>query len=109
MKVPTNNHTSMMPDNYANTEAELSAAGAHAYADALALCLADALDDMVAGRATHLTIGMNQKKTTLLVTANMTDGSKAYVAGTNQNDLVWQWATTIGPTRAAGLVGDHDG
>lgn len=109
MKIAANAKTSLIADCFANTEAELATPAPHAFADALALCLADALDDIIAGRATHLTIGMNQKKTTLLMTANTTAGGKAYVAGSSLNDLVYQWATTIGPVRAANLVADYEG
>lgn len=104
MKFTNGAHGAIVPDNFNTAVAVIKTGVPNPYARALLLCLCDALDDIIAGRVTHLTLGLNMRKTSILLTANSDEGSKAYVDGVNYEELVWKWATTIGPEEAAAVL-----
>ena len=106
MKLDSAKTTTMQPTNLNDTAALVEGNHGTGLAQAMLLCLADAVDDIIAGRVTHLTLGLNQKRTTILLTVNTGDGQKVYVTGDNMQDLAYKWATGIGPAKAAILAED---
>jgi len=96
--------TTLTPDSLSYALSMAANPKGHVEASALFALIADILDSLVRGEITHVTLGLNKKLTSYLLTVNYPDGNKRYVPGEDISDLVYQVAVAVGDPRAGALL-----
>lgn len=100
MKQAAPKNSTLIADSLAYAKAQLEDGKVPAEAASIYLTMADFLDSILRSEATHITLGMNRPRTSLLVTINHANGTQTYVACEDITSFVWNLAQQVADVSA---------